>query len=99
MFVIFIQVGASVFASNIGSHHFVGIAGTAAASGYAVVLFEWLVCISRAAWGDRDGDLGKGIGPSAQGYRDGKLGQGQGAWGLCRNSMHGSSIWLCGGVV
>ncbi|XP_072045367.1 sodium/mannose cotransporter SLC5A10-like [Amphiura filiformis] len=36
------QVGASVFASNIGSHHFVGLAGTGAASGYAVVMFEWL---------------------------------------------------------
>ena len=34
-----------MFASNIGSHHFVGIAGTAAASGYAVVLFEWLVSV------------------------------------------------------
>ncbi len=42
----FMQVGASVFASNIGSHHFVGLAGTGAASGYAIVLFEWLVRIN-----------------------------------------------------
>ncbi|XP_072015988.1 sodium/mannose cotransporter SLC5A10-like [Amphiura filiformis] len=40
--VIWLQAGCSLFASNIGSEHFVGIAGTASASGYAVVLFEWL---------------------------------------------------------
>ncbi|XP_019620396.1 PREDICTED: sodium/glucose cotransporter 4-like [Branchiostoma belcheri] len=34
-------VGASLFASNIGSGHFVGLAGTAAASGIAVVAYEW----------------------------------------------------------
>ncbi|XP_075905781.1 sodium/glucose cotransporter 2 [Nelusetta ayraudi] len=34
-------VGASLFASNIGSGHFVGLAGTAAASGIAVGGFEW----------------------------------------------------------
>ncbi|XP_008422299.1 sodium/glucose cotransporter 1-like [Poecilia reticulata] len=34
-------IGASLFASNIGSGHFVGIAGTAAASGIAVGGFEW----------------------------------------------------------
>ena len=39
------QVGCSIFGSNIGSEHFIGLAGTAAASGYAVVLFEWLVSI------------------------------------------------------
>ncbi|XP_072046294.1 sodium/mannose cotransporter SLC5A10-like [Amphiura filiformis] len=46
------QVGASVFASNIGSHHFVGLAGTGAASGYAIVLFEWLSiwCIMAMAY-------------------------------------------------
>ncbi|NP_001125293.1 sodium/glucose cotransporter 2 [Pongo abelii] len=34
-------VGASLFASNIGSGHFVGLAGTDAASGLAVAGFEW----------------------------------------------------------
>ncbi|XP_045426241.1 sodium/glucose cotransporter 2 isoform X3 [Pipistrellus kuhlii] len=34
-------VGASLFASNIGSGHFVGLAGTGAASGLAVAGFEW----------------------------------------------------------
>ena len=38
-----LQVGASLFSSNIGSEHFVGLAGTGAASGYAIVLYEWLV--------------------------------------------------------
>ncbi|XP_066239447.1 sodium/glucose cotransporter 2 isoform X3 [Saccopteryx leptura] len=36
-------VGASLFASNIGSGHFVGLAGTGAASGLAVAGFEWNV--------------------------------------------------------
>ena len=35
-------VGASLFASNIGSEHLVGLAGTAAASGVAVAQFEIL---------------------------------------------------------
>ncbi|XP_076743192.1 sodium/glucose cotransporter 1-like isoform X2 [Maylandia zebra] len=34
-------IGASLFASNIGSVHFVGIAGTGAASGIAIGGFEW----------------------------------------------------------
>ncbi|XP_059728794.1 sodium/glucose cotransporter 2-like isoform X1 [Haemorhous mexicanus] len=34
-------VGASLFASNIGSGHFVGLAGTGAAGGIAVGGFEW----------------------------------------------------------
>ncbi|XP_067864234.1 sodium/glucose cotransporter 2 isoform X2 [Heptranchias perlo] len=34
-------VGASLFASNIGSGHFVGLAGTGAANGLAVGGFEW----------------------------------------------------------
>ncbi|XP_032099214.1 sodium/glucose cotransporter 2 isoform X2 [Sapajus apella] len=34
-------VGASLFASNIGSGHFVGLAGTGAAGGLAVAGFEW----------------------------------------------------------
>lgn len=39
------QIGASLFASNIGSGHFVGIAGTAAAEGLAIGGFEWNVSI------------------------------------------------------
>src|SRR3989441_4885516 len=35
-------VGASLFASNIGSEHLVGLAGTGAGSGLAVGHFEWL---------------------------------------------------------
>ncbi|XP_032122802.1 solute carrier family 5 member 4 isoform X2 [Sapajus apella] len=34
-------MGASLFASNIGSGHFVGLAGTGAASGVATTTFEW----------------------------------------------------------
>uniref|UniRef100_A0A8C4R8G2 Sodium/glucose cotransporter 2 n=1 Tax=Eptatretus burgeri TaxID=7764 RepID=A0A8C4R8G2_EPTBU len=34
-------IGASLFASNIGSGHFVGLAGTGAASGIAIGGFEW----------------------------------------------------------
>jgi SSS family transporter len=37
----FIPVAASLFSSNIGSGHFVGLAGTAAANGLAVGAFEW----------------------------------------------------------
>ena len=36
-------VGASLFSSNIGSEHFVGLAGTGAAAGIAMVLYEWNV--------------------------------------------------------
>lgn len=35
-------IGASLFASNIGSEHLVGLAGTGAASGIAVAQFEIL---------------------------------------------------------
>ncbi|XP_052055344.1 sodium/glucose cotransporter 1 [Apodemus sylvaticus] len=42
-------IGASLFASNIGSGHFVGLAGTGAAAGIAMGGFEWnaliLVCV------------------------------------------------------
>jgi len=37
-------IGASLFASNIGSEHLVGLAGTGAASGVAVGQFEVLAC-------------------------------------------------------
>ena len=40
-----IAVGASLFASNIGGEHLVGLAGTGAASGLAVGHFEWLACL------------------------------------------------------
>uniref|UniRef100_K1RFI5 Sodium/myo-inositol cotransporter 2 n=1 Tax=Magallana gigas TaxID=29159 RepID=K1RFI5_MAGGI len=36
-----IWIGASLFSSNIGSEHFIGLAGSGAASGIAVVAFEW----------------------------------------------------------
>ena len=35
-----LQVGASLFASNIGSLHFVGLAGSGAAAGVAIGLYE-----------------------------------------------------------
>ncbi len=37
-------VGTSLFASNIGSEHLVGLAGSGAAGGLAVGHFEWLAC-------------------------------------------------------
>ena len=36
----FLQVGASIFASNIGSKHFISLAGAGAASGIAGAAFE-----------------------------------------------------------
>lgn len=40
-------VAASLFASNIGAEHFVGLAGTAARSGVAVGFYEWgaMICL------------------------------------------------------
>ncbi|HLG17457.1 MAG TPA: sodium:solute symporter [Blastocatellia bacterium] len=38
-------VGASLFSSNIGSEHFIGLSGTGASSGMAVGHFEWLASI------------------------------------------------------
>ena len=35
-----LKVGASLFASNIGSGHFIGLAGTGAASGIGIAAFE-----------------------------------------------------------
>ncbi|KAM9306283.1 sodium/glucose cotransporter 1 [Pholidichthys leucotaenia] len=45
-------IGASLFASNIGSGHFVGIAGTAAAEGIAIGGFEWnaLIVVVFLGW-------------------------------------------------
>ncbi|CAC5400641.1 SLC5A9 [Mytilus coruscus] len=36
-----IPVGASIYASDIGAPMFIGLAGTAAASGFAVIIYEW----------------------------------------------------------
>lgn len=45
-------IGASLFASNIGSGHFVGIAGTGAAAGIAIGGFEWnaLIVVVILGW-------------------------------------------------
>ena len=37
-------IGASLFATNISSEHFIGLAGSGAATGLAVGHFEWLAC-------------------------------------------------------
>ncbi|XP_064622417.1 sodium/mannose cotransporter SLC5A10-like [Lineus longissimus] len=39
-----LPVGASLFASNIGSEHFIGLAGSAAAKGLGVAAFEFQAC-------------------------------------------------------
>ncbi|XP_014672409.1 PREDICTED: sodium/glucose cotransporter 4-like [Priapulus caudatus] len=38
---LWLPVGASLYMSNIGSEHFIGLAGTGAASGIAIVMFEF----------------------------------------------------------
>ncbi|XP_067406377.1 sodium/glucose cotransporter 1-like isoform X3 [Emydura macquarii macquarii] len=45
-------IGASLFASNIGSGHFVGLAGTGAAAGIAIAGFEWnaLIILFALGW-------------------------------------------------
>jgi SSS family solute:Na+ symporter len=40
-----VAIGASLFATNISSEHFIGLAGSGASSGLAVGHFEWLACI------------------------------------------------------
>lgn len=42
---LFLQVGASLFASNIGSEHFIGLAGSGAAAGIGVGAFEFNVSV------------------------------------------------------
>ena len=37
------QVGTSTFATNIGAQTFIGLSGSAAAGGIAVVMYEWNV--------------------------------------------------------
>lgn len=39
----FCQVGTSLFASNVGSGHFIGLAGSAAAAGIGPTAYEWNV--------------------------------------------------------
>jgi len=46
-----VQVGASLFASNIGSEHFIGLAGSGAAAGIAVGAFELNVSSSLCQYG------------------------------------------------
>ena len=46
VFFFFFQIGFSLFASNIGSEHFIGLAGSGASSGIAVVAFEWGVSVN-----------------------------------------------------
>ncbi len=40
-----LAIGASLFASNISTEHFIGLAGSGATSGLAVGQFEWLACL------------------------------------------------------
>ena len=40
-----VAIGASLFATNISSEHFIGLAGTGSKSGLAVGHFEWLACL------------------------------------------------------
>lgn len=44
---VFVQIGASLFASSEGSGLFIGLAGTGAAGGIAVTGFEWNVSIDK----------------------------------------------------
>ncbi|MBF85776.1 MAG: sodium transporter [Acidobacteria bacterium] len=45
-------IGASVFATNIGSEHFIGLAGSGASSGLAVGAYEWSasLCLFVLGW-------------------------------------------------
>jgi hypothetical protein len=38
-----VQIGASTFSTNVGAPMFLGMAGSAAASGVAITMFEWHV--------------------------------------------------------
>ena len=48
----FLPVAGSIFSSNIGAQHFIGLAGTAAANGIAVGIFEWsaMILLLARAW-------------------------------------------------
>jgi hypothetical protein len=69
------QVGASLFASNIGSGHFVGLAGTGAANGLAVAGFEWNVRppfpITTPPWWELLGGSHLGEAPGREGRKFG----------------------------
>lgn len=45
-------IGASLFSTNIGSEHFIGLAGSGASSGIAVGCYEWSasICLFLLAW-------------------------------------------------
>ncbi|XP_062913426.1 sodium/myo-inositol cotransporter 2-like [Mobula hypostoma] len=45
-------IGASLFASNVGSGHFIGLAGSGASSGIAVSVYEWsgMYALMMLAW-------------------------------------------------
>lgn len=45
-------IGASIYSSNIGTEHFIGLAGSGAAAGVAMISYEWtgLPLIALAAW-------------------------------------------------
>ena len=51
-FVTFVPIGASLFASNIGSQHFIGLAGSGAAAGIGVGAFEFnaLLLLQLLGW-------------------------------------------------
>ena len=51
------QVGASLFASNIGSEHFIGLAGSGAAGGIGVGAFEFNVNIKLQSFFFKSYDL------------------------------------------
>ena len=42
---LFLKVGASLFASNVGSGHFIGLAGSAASDGFAIATYELNVSV------------------------------------------------------
>ncbi|VEL09285.1 unnamed protein product [Protopolystoma xenopodis] len=44
-FMTWLPVGASLFASNIGSEHFIGLAGSGAARGIGIGAFELNACL------------------------------------------------------
>ena len=45
-------VGASLFATNISSEHFIGLAGSGASTGFAVGCYEWsaAICLLLLGW-------------------------------------------------
>ena len=40
------QIGASTFSTNVGAPMFLGMAGSAAATGLAITMFEWHVSVA-----------------------------------------------------